>query len=54
MPVFVSGLDLSRRFFKEIVRPLFATAFADLHNVSFAQVEWEVSPLPERQEGALL
>lgn len=31
MPVFVSGLDLSRRFFKEIVRPLLATAFPDLH-----------------------
>ena len=24
MPVFVSGLDLSRRFFREIVRPLLA------------------------------
>ena len=31
MPVFVSGLDLSRRFFREIVRPLLATAFPNLH-----------------------
>lgn len=31
MPVFVSGLDLSRRFFKEIVRPLLTTAFPGLH-----------------------
>jgi uncharacterized protein DUF4037 len=27
MPVFVSGLDLSRRFFQEVVRPLLANAF---------------------------
>ena len=31
MPVFVSGLDLSRRFFREIVRPLLAPAFPNLH-----------------------
>ncbi len=31
MPVFVSGLDLSRRFFREIVRPLLAPAFPHLH-----------------------
>ncbi len=31
MPVFVSGLDLSRRFFREIVRPLLASAFPNLH-----------------------
>lgn len=30
MPVFVPGLELSRRFFKEIVRPILATAFPDL------------------------
>ncbi|MDQ2902821.1 MAG: DUF4037 domain-containing protein [Chloroflexota bacterium] len=30
MPVFVPGLDLSRRFFKEVVRPLLATAFPDV------------------------
>jgi hypothetical protein len=30
MPVFVSGLDLSRRFFREIVRPLLSTAFPTL------------------------
>ncbi len=27
MPVFISGLDLSRRFFQEVVRPLLAAAF---------------------------
>jgi hypothetical protein len=27
MPVFVSGLNLSRRFFREVVRPLLANAF---------------------------
>jgi hypothetical protein len=27
MPVFVSGLDLSRRFFQEVVRPLLSSAF---------------------------
>jgi hypothetical protein len=31
MPVFVSGLDLSRRFFREVVCPLLATAFPHLH-----------------------
>jgi len=31
MPVFVSGLDLSRRFFREVVRPLLAPAFPNLH-----------------------
>jgi hypothetical protein len=31
MSVFVSGLDLNRRFFREIVRPLLATAFPNLH-----------------------
>lgn len=30
MPVFVSGLDLSRRFFREIVHPLLATTFPNL------------------------
>ena len=30
MPVFVSGLDLSRRFFQELVRPLLADAFPDV------------------------
>jgi len=30
MPVFVSGLNLSRRFFKEVVSPLLATAFPAL------------------------
>lgn len=30
MPAFVSGLDLSHRFFREIVRPLLSTAFPDL------------------------
>jgi Domain of unknown function (DUF4037) len=30
MPVFVSGLELSRRFFHEAVRPLLADAFPDL------------------------
>lgn len=30
MPVFIPGLDLSRRFFHEIVRPLLAKAFPDL------------------------
>ena len=31
MPVFVSGLDLSRRFFQEMVRPILATAFPGMH-----------------------
>ena len=31
MSVFVSGLDLNRRFFREIVRPLLAPAFPNLH-----------------------
>jgi len=30
MPTFVSGLDLSRCFFQEIVRPLLANAFPEL------------------------
>lgn len=30
MSIFVSGLDLSRRFFQEVVRPLLATAFPAL------------------------
>lgn len=31
MPAFVSGLDLSRRFFQEVIRPLLTTAFPNLH-----------------------
>ena len=31
MSVFISGLDLSRRFFSESVRPLLASAFPQLH-----------------------
>jgi hypothetical protein len=30
MPIFVSGLNLSRRFFREVVRPLLANAFPDV------------------------
>lgn len=31
MPIFMSGLELSRRFFHEAVRPLVTSLFPDLH-----------------------
>lgn len=30
MPAFVAGLDLNRRFYEEVVRPLLTIAFPDL------------------------
>jgi hypothetical protein len=34
MPVFVSGLDLSRRFFQEVVRPLLASDFPNVRHAA--------------------